>query len=476
MFEFKLPDLGEGVHEGQIVSLLVKEGDAIKEYEPMLEVETDKAAVEIPAPRTGTIAKLMCKPGETVKVGQVLVVIDDGAGASAGATKAAAAPAARSAPAAAHSAPTAQARAETAVAAPSVARQSAGAAHSESATRSAGTAVAHAGAPATISRSGPAPAAPVVRKVARELGVDIDVVPGSGPNGRVLREDVENFARGGGAVAPGAAAHAGGAVLDRAFAGSDGGGAASGGVSIPFEPLPDFSRYGPIRREPAPQIRKTIARQMTRAWLNVPRVTHGDVADLTELERNRRKLNENLRPGQAKMTVTAIMLKAVAAALRDYPMLNCSYDAATQEIIFKDYVHLGVAVDTPRGLIVPVLRDADRKSLPQIAAELNALSEKVKSGKIDVDKDLRGATFTVTNVGALGGNFATPMVNYPEVGILGMGKATQTPVVYEGAIVARLMMPVYLSFDHRMVDGADSARFCREVISSLENPLRLIAM
>lgn len=474
MFEFKLPDLGEGVHEGQIVSLRVKEGDSIKEYEPMLEVETDKAAVEIPAPKTGKIAKLMCKPGETVKVGQVLVVIDDGAGAPA------AAPAQASKPAAAAAAPTArasapEARAETSVAAPAQARQSGGSSHSGFAPSHGGGAAVAAPAPAPkpqpVARNGPTAAAPVVRKLAREMGIDIDTVPGSGPNGRVLREDVEAFANGGGAVA-----RAGGSTDgDHPFP-SAGDNGSAGGVMVPTEALPDFSRYGPIRREPAPQIRKTIARQMTRAWLNVPRVTHGDVADITELERNRKKLNENLKKDQAKMTVTAIMLKAVAAALRDYPMLNCSYDAATQEIIFKDYIHLGVAVDTPRGLIVPVLRDADKKPLPQIAAELNGISEKMKTGKIDVDKDLRGATFTVTNVGALGGNFATPMVNCPEVGILGMGKATQTPVVYEGAIVARLMMPVYLSFDHRMVDGADAARFCREVISSLENPLRLIAM
>ncbi|HMQ17417.1 MAG TPA: 2-oxo acid dehydrogenase subunit E2, partial [Phycisphaerae bacterium] len=218
-----------------------------------------------------------------------------------------------------------------------------------------------------------------------------------------------------------------------------------------------------------------IARQMTRAWLNVPRVTHGDEADITELERNRKHYNEGLREGQAKLTITAIAMKAVAHALRSCPQLNCSFDSAAEEVVWKDYIHVGVAVDTPRGLVVPVVRDVDRKSLPQIAAELNSIAERTRNGKFDI-ADLRGASFTVTNVGALGGTFSTPMVNFPETGILALAKSALMPRVVNGQIVARLIMPMSLSFDHRMVDGADSARFCREVIGSLENPLRLISM
>lgn len=444
MFEFKLPDLGEGVHEGQIVSLLVKEGDTINEYQPMLEVETDKAAVEIPSPKTGRIAKLLCKPGQTVKVGEVLVVIDDGAGVAAPAAAPAQKPVTASAP----------------VSAPTVAAIPAARAPEPAYAPAARAATAVAPA---ARREGPVPAAPNVRKLAREMGVDIAEVAPSGPNGRVMREDVERHVKGGSPVV----AHPSVAVGADAPAG--------GGVMIAAEQLPDFSQWGPIRREPVSQIRKTIARQMTRAWLNVPRVTHGDIADITELERNRKRFNEGLKPGQSKLTMTAIVLKAVASALRDFPNLNCSFDAANNEIIHKDYIHLGCAVDTPRGLVVPVVRDVDRKPLPIVAKELNELSERVKSGKFDI-AELRGATFTVTNVGAIGGTFATPMVNFPEVGILGLGKAVLQPMVVEGQITPRLMMPCFLSFDHRVVDGADSARFTREVVNSLENPLRLISM
>lgn len=455
MFEFKLPDLGEGVHEGQIVSVLVKEGDTINEYQPMLEVETDKAAVEIPAPRTGRIAKLLCKPGQTVKVGEVLVQIDTGTAAPAAAPAAkAAAPA--TAPAKAASAPAARAPA------PVVAAANTAPSHSHAAPAgSIATAHATAVATAPVARTGPIPAAPVVRKMARELGVDLARVPGSGPNGRVMREDVERFAKGGGAIS---------------FGGDSGARIGGATVSYAAEPLPDFSQYGPIRREQPSQIRKTIARQMSKAWHNVPRVTHCDSADVTELEKNRKDINKFLKEGQPKMTMTAIVIKAVATCLRSYPMLNCSWDATTEEVVYKDYVHMGIAVDTPRGLVVPVIRDADKKSLPQLARDLNDLAEKARTVKFEVN-DLRGASFTITNVGALGGAFVTPMVNYPEVGILGLGRAAlQAVCMDERTIVPRLMLPLSLSFDHRICDGADAARFTRDVIGMLENPLRLISV
>ncbi len=446
MFEFKLPDLGEGVHEGQIVSVLVKEGDTISEYQPMLEVETDKAAVEIPAPKSGTVARLLVQPGQQVKVGQVLVVIDDSvtaAGPAAGSAMPAAAgpvkPAATGAAIAPRSAP-------------------ASAVVEASPARAPASVAAKAVAPAA--REGPVPAAPAVRKLARELSVDLHQVHGTGPGGRILREDVERFAlsRRGGTVT----------VEPPLPAGAR--------VEPPAEALPDFSQYGPIRREQPPQIRRTIARQMTRAWANVPRVTHGEEADITELERNRKAYNAGLAEGQPKLTITAIVMKAVACALRRFPMLNCSYDAANEEIIYKDYVHIGVAVDTPRGLVVPVLRDADRKPLPQIAAELSDLAERTRTARFEI-AELRGATFTITNVGALGGTFSTPMVNFPEVAILGLARSSWQPRVLENMqIVPRLILPMSLSFDHRVVDGADAARFTREVVGALENPLRLISM
>jgi len=447
MYEFKLPDLGEGVHEGQVVNVLVKEGDTIAEYQPMLEVETDKAAVEIPAPRAGVVAKVHVAPGQVVKVGQVLVSIDDSGAAGDGRRAAAPQAAAAAGPAAPAAAVKAVAAAVAPVAAPPT---------------EAPPAMAAAERPAAIGAApvaGPVPAAPAVRKLARELNVDLAQVTGTGPGGRILREDVERFASGQPTPAAPAAAPAFAPV-------------AGSGVEVE---LPDFSQYGPVRRERVTQIRKTIARQMTRAWMNVPRVTHCDTADITELERNRVRFNETLKEGQAKLTLTAIAVKAVAAALRDFPMLNSSFDPASDEIIYKDYVHIGIAVDSPRGLVVPVLRDANKKSLPQIATELEQIAAKVRAVKFDI-QDLRGASFTITNYGAVGGNFGTPMVNYPEVAILGLGRAKLQPVVYEGQIVPRLILPLSLSFDHRVVDGADAARFTTEVIRSLENPLRLISL
>lgn len=457
MFEFKLPDLGEGVHEGQVVNVLVQEGDTIAEYQPMLEVETDKAAVEIPSPRAGVVTKVHVVPGAMVKVGQVLVSIDD-SGAPAGdgrGAKPAVKPAAAEAPKPpAESAPAPQPGTTGGRPAPAT-MPAAPTVPAPAPVKPAATAAA---APTGKAGAGPVPAAPAVRKLAREKNVDLAQIAGSGPGGRVLRADVERAASGPPTAAAAATVSATPVPV--------------GAVEVE---LPDFSQYGPVRRERVSQIRKTIARQMTRAWLNVPRVTHCDTADITELERNRVKFNEAVKEGQAKLTLTAIALKAVAAALRDFPVLNSSYDPASDEIIYKEYTHVGVAVDSPRGLVVPVLRDVDRKSLPQIAAELEQIAANVRAVKFDI-KDLRGASFTITNYGAVGGVFGTPMVNYPEVAILGMGRARLQPTVVDGQIVPRLILPLSLSFDHRVVDGADAARFTTEVIRTLENPLRMISL
>jgi pyruvate dehydrogenase E2 component (dihydrolipoamide acetyltransferase) len=431
VFEFKLPDLGEGIAEGQIVAIMVKEGDVVEEYQDILEVETDKAAVPIPSPRAGVIAEINVEEGQIVKVGEVMLSIDTGKSEGVSESKVKAAPAAVSA----------EAEAPRAV--------SAGGGSN-------GGAVAAPVAPAAPRRSGPVPAAPVVRKLAREMKVDINLVSGSGPSGRIMREDVERLSMG----------HRDGSAAVRRSPISD--------ISIPAGELPDFSQWGPIRREQAPQIRKTIARQMVKSWLNVPRVTHNDTADITEMENNRRRLNADMREGRPKMTLTAIVLKAVASALRDHPILNCSYDGEAGEIIHKDYVHIGVAVDTPRGLVVPVIRDVDKRTLPEVAEALNDVAVRARDAKFAI-AELRGGTFTITNVGALGGTGSTPMVNFPEVAILGLSKASQQPTIIDGQIVARLLLTLSLSFDHRVVDGADAARFTRNVAESLENPLRLIS-
>jgi pyruvate dehydrogenase E2 component (dihydrolipoamide acetyltransferase) len=314
--------------------------------------------------------------------------------------------------------------------------------------------------------SRPVPAAPAVRRLARELNVDLRAIRGSGPGGRVLETDVKAFAEGGQTAAPSAPARSAPARPDAAPM-----------TELPpvDTSLPDFSKWGPIRREAVPQIRKTIARQMTRAWLSVPRVTHSDTADVTDLDALRRSLSAEMeKRGGAKLTLTGVLVKALGVALRKYPMLNASFDAATNEIIYKDYVHMGIAVDTPRGLVVPVIRDVDTKTLAQISTDLADVGQRAREVKFSVD-DLRGGTFTLSNVGALGGAFVTPMVNFPESAILGVGRTAWQAVVHNDEIAKRFIMPLSLSFDHRIIDGADAARFTREVIGYLENPLRLLS-
>jgi len=475
MIEFKLPDLGEGVAEGQIVSVLVKEGEHIDAYQPMLEVETDKAAVEIPAPKAGTVHKINVEAGQTVHVGDVLVVIDDARG-EAEATAGEEGEAAEKEPAETprerpkqRREPRREEEAEEPAEKEERPRERRREEPAEEPARKqpaarpeCPTEREEAAAAAPSAHHGPIPAAPAVRKLAREMGIELAEVEPSGPGGRVLRADVEGHLSGRRRPSEDGKRPGGAAALPE-------------GLEAGAAELPDFTQYGSVRREAVTQIRKTIARQMTRAWLNVPRVTHCDVADVTELDANRRKLNEALPDDQAKITLTAIVLKAAAGALKAHPMVNCSFDPAAGEIVYKEYVHVGIAVDTPRGLIVPVIRDVDRKSMLQLATDLAEVAQKARDVKFEI-ADLRGATFTITNVGALGGTFVTPMVNFPEVAILGLGRAALQPAVRDGQIVPRMLWPLSLSFDHRVVDGADGARFARTVIDALENPLRLLAM
>jgi len=449
--EFRLPDLGEGIHEAQVVNLLVKEGDTVKEDQMVVEVETDKAAVELPVPFAGVVTKLNAEVGATVSVGDVLLVVEDGRGAAATPAKKVAVPRVASAPA-------------PAVVVGRGAAQAAGG-------DGRGSAVAE----PPGRRFGPVPAAPAVRRMAREQGIDLRQVHGTGPGGRIVREDVERFAiagpSGSGGPAAPPARRVGPAPAAAAAPSSP---AASGpAFAAPPEPLPDFSQWGPIRREKIPQIRKTIARQMVRSWSTIPHVTHCDEADVTDLEQFRRDHGEAMAEQGAKLTLTAFIVKAVAGALGRFPVLNSSFDAAAAEIIYKDYIHLGVAVDTPRGLMVPVLRDVHGKGLMTVSKELKEIAEKAREFKLDVAQ-MRGGTFTITNVGSLGGTISTPMINYPEVAILGVGRLAQRPVVREDKIVPRKILPLFLSFDHRIVDGADGARFLRAVISFLESPLNLL--
>ncbi|MCB9516781.1 MAG: 2-oxo acid dehydrogenase subunit E2 [Candidatus Latescibacteria bacterium] len=431
MYEFKLPDLGEGVHEGEILKWHVSEGGTIAEDAPLVDVETDKAAVTIPSPAAGTLKRLGGKVGDVVMVGNVIAVIDDGA--ASGAAVPAPAPA-RPAQAEAPTAP-----APAAPPAPSA-------------------------PPPTRDAAGPVPAAPAVRRLAREMGIDLHQVTPSGPGGRVTAEDLNRFQAGGGPAA--APARAG----EPAMAWTGGG--------IPFfdvEPMPDFEQFGEVEREPLRSIRRKVAHRMVSSMVMVPHVAHMDEADVTELERYRVREKERLAgTDAAPPTLLAFVAKAVAEGLKNARAFNASLDPFREEIVYKRYINIGIAVDTGRGLIVPVVRGVDTKSVMEIAADIRALAERARAGTVDVS-ELRGGTFTITNVGPLGGTALLPTINYPEVAILGLGKVQEKPVVRDGEIVIRSILPLSLAFDHRVADGADAARFVSTMMAQLADPLSWLA-
>lgn len=409
---FVLPDLGEGLTEAEIVSVLVREGDVIREDAPLLEVETDKAQVEIPSPMSGRVEKVHVRPGQTVKVGEVLVTFADGAEG--------AAPRAAPQPA----------RAPAAMPAPKAAPRA---------------------------EAGPVPATPATRRLARELGIDLTTVPGSGPGGRVTEEAVRAAA---GRPTPVAAREAPARPTEAKPLAP---------VAVEPPPLPRFEQYGPIERQPLSHLRRTIAERMTLSATLIPHVTHFDKADITELDAVIRRNLEAARERGVTLTLTSFLLKAAALTLQAHPQFNASLDPGAGELILKRYYHLGIAVATDRGLIVPVIRDVDQKPLLDLARELAALAQRVRDGKATLD-DLRGGTFTITNIGALGGTGAIPIINYPEVAILGVARAREEPVVRSGQIVPRLMLPLTLTFDHRVADGADGARFASDIVGRLEHP------
>jgi len=445
---FALPDLGEGLTEAEIVKVHVQEGDVIHEDAPLLEVETDKAQVEIPSPVSGRVLKVHVQPHQTVRVGEVLVTFAD----------------------AAETAPSAGARTGAGM-------------------RDGGAASA-AGVP---ERTGPVPATPATRRLARELGADLRAVRGSGPGGRVTDDDVRAAAAGERvraatagerAVIVGPVTAAIGVV--RTATPAVAAAPATPGMTEPraaprplapvgveAPPLPRFEQWGPIERQPLSHLRRTIAERMTLSATLIPHVTHFDRADITELDAI---ISRNLDAARARgvtLTLTGFLLKAAALALREHPQFNASLDTATGELIVKRYYHLGVAVATERGLIVPVMRDVDTKPLREVARDLGALAARVREGKATLD-DLRGGTFTITNIGALGGTGAIPIINYPEVAILGVARGRLEPVVRDGQIVPRMMLPLSLTFDHRVADGADGARFASAIVRRLEHPEELL--
>ena len=496
--EIKLPSLGEGVESGDVLEIYVKVGDVVKPEQSLLELETDKATVAVPSPLSGKILSIAIQEGDTVKVGQVIGTIE----ATAAASSQAASPAPTPAPPAA-SAPKPTAPSPAPAAAVNVAQVAAPVAPAPLAPAPLATAPV---APKPIAPPKPtaAPiaaavsaseasssqaqdsdeviaAGPAIRRFAREVGVDLTGVSGSGESGRITREDVLAIVRHQGQAAaakPAPSAPASSASSPALGAPANSGvdspakAAASKGIEKPGTPATDD--FGPIRVDRMTKIRKMIANQMDKSWSSVPRVVNFDDADVTELEAFRQSSKDDYASRGIKLTTMPFLIKAVATALKHHGALNAQIDSENDQIIYKDYVNLGIAVDTDRGLVVPTLKNADRMSIPDIAYALADLSNRVRNNDFAVS-DLRGGTFTISNLGAIGGTYSTPIVNVPEVAILLVGRSRKMPMVMQDdSIKPRLMMPLSLAYDHRLVDGATAARFLNDIIAYLEAPSRLL--
>ncbi len=422
--EIKVPDIGD-FKEVEVIELLVKPGDTVKAEQSLITVESDKASMEIPSSAAGVVKELKIKIGDKVAEGSVILLLE----ASDAAATTSAAPAPAPAPAAAAPAP-------APVAAPAPAAMPAAVA----------AAPAPAPAPAAaaaVANGAKSHASPSVRKFARELGVDLTRVSGTGPKGRILLEDVQGFVKGvmsGAAAAPTAAA---------------GGGAALG--LLPWPSL-DFSKFGETTLEPLSRIKKISGPNLHRNWVMIPHVTQFEDADITDLEAFRKSANDSLAKSGVKLTMLAFVIKASVSALKKFPAFNSSLDANGENLILKHYYNIGFAADTPNGLVVPVIKGADKKSLSEIAKEMGELSAQARDGKLK-PADMQGATFTISSLGGIGGTSFTPIVNAPEVAILGLSKSEIKPVWDGKAFVPRLILPLSLSYDHRVIDGAMGARF-----------------
>ena len=429
-FEFRLPEVSEGVAKVDVASVAVKTGDTIAKGSVVCEVETDKAVAEIPSPVAGKVTAVHFTAGTTLNIGALLLTIE-----TAGTATAPAAPAPATAPPAA-------AAASASAAAPPASPAPASPAPTPAA--------------ATNSDAGPpAPAGPATRRLARKLGVSLRQVKGSAAGGRITIDDVEAFVRERMTQPqiPAAAA------------------AAPGFGIVQAAPLPDFSRFGPVEKQPMNKIFRTAASNLHAAWVTIPHVTQHDLADITELETARRKYVK-ANPNAPKITMTAIIIKAVVQALKAFPNFNSSVDMASGELVIKQYYHIGVAVDTPNGLVVPVIRNCDQKNILQVAAELAEIAGRARDRKLKAE-DMQGGTFTITNLGGIGGTAFTPIVNYPEVAILGMSRTLNHLQLDNGQLVERQMLPLSLSYDHRAINGADAARFIVKLSGSLTNFLEL---
>ncbi len=405
--QFALPDLGENIESGDVIRILVAIGDRLAEDQTVIELETDKAVIEVPSSINGTVSKIFVQQGDTIAVGQPILEVE------AAATKFPVA----------EEAPPVPVPAEKPAPAPLVEE------------------VPPKPAPTLTSTDSPVPAAPATRRLAREIGVDIAQVQGTGPGGRISSDDVK--------------AHSKKQHTARAAA--------------PTTSLPDFGQWGAIERQPMTKVREITAERLAQAWATIPQVTQFDKADITRLEKWRTAYGPKAEAAGGKLTPTAILIKVLGMALKVFPQFNASIDMAQREVVYKRYFHIGIAVDTPHGLLVPVVRDVDQKNIIELAVELNELAQKTRERKIG-PADMQGGSMTISNVGTMGGTAFTPIVNPPEVAILGVARSQVEPTYIDGQLQPRTFLPLSLSYDHRLIDGADGARFLRWVCTALADP------
>jgi pyruvate dehydrogenase E2 component (dihydrolipoyllysine-residue acetyltransferase) len=475
--EFKLPELGEDIESGDVISVLVSVGDIITQDQPVMEIETDKATIEVPSPVGGVVNAIHVKVGQTIKVGQLLLSIDEGTegkedkvvGASKGKAKGDAGAKVKEGK---------NEMSEVEVKKEAKPKEEAAGESSEETEveiegeemktgsvekvipeKQQGEVVVFSRKPKSAAEpEAPrevAAAAPSVRRLARELGIDINQVPGTGPGGRISEDDVKNYAR---------------YVIARGIESKP---ETQPALTFATQTLPDFTKWGEIEREPMNNVRRKTAESMGFAWMTIPHVSQHDKADITGLEELRKNFGKKAEEVGGKLTITAILLKILASALKVFPKFNASVDMVNSEIIYKKYYHIRVAVDTERGLLIPVIRDVDKKNILDLSVELAQVSEKARNRKLTIE-EMKGGTFTISNLGGIGGTYFSPIIYWPEVAVLGVSRSKLEPIFTDGQFKPRLVLPISLSYDHRVIDGADGARFLHWVVEAIEQPFRLI--
>jgi pyruvate dehydrogenase E2 component (dihydrolipoamide acetyltransferase) len=460
--EFRLPELGENIESGDVVRVAVQAGEEVTMGQTVLELETDKAVVEVPSTVSGTVSEVKAQVGQKLKVGDLVFTVAAKAGAPAPAPAPQTTPT-KTGKAAPEPEDNSADQSSMAMARQSFrsARTMEGKTEEEAFPRDAPPEVDLEAHPAGLDKHAghehkTVPAAPIVRKLAREIGVDIYLVKGTGPSGRISEDDVKAFAKG-------------------VFARMEDPGSrvqVASGAGTAVVKMPDFSRWGKIEKVSLRGVRRKTAEHLALAWNIIPHVTQFDKADVSELEELRKRFSPKAEKAGGKMTMTAIALKVVASGLKAFPQFNASIDMGSEEIIYKRYINVGIAVDTDRGLLVPVIRDVDKKNIIELAVELATISKKARDKKLTA-ADMEGGSFTITNLGGVGGTAFTPIINHPEVAILGMSRSRIEPVWVNDKFEPRTMLPLSLSYDHRIIDGADAARFTRWVVDALEQPFLL---